>query len=117
MADDYCVHEMLRETCGICTSRETSAEALERRARECPMCHQVGKHGTVPHPVFGADKALRCPNEGIEQGRTVPVFRRAGGPLLAQYESRCPECHDMIEPGEPIVKDPRIDLYVHEGCA
>lgn len=46
-----------------------------------------------------------------------PHFRRAGGPLMAQYESRCPECHDMIEPGEEIVKDPRTDLYVHEGCA
>lgn len=39
----------------------------------CPFCHAVGGHLSVPRPD-DPSRLVRCPNEAIEQGRTVRVW-------------------------------------------
>lgn len=67
--------------------------------RECPMCHVVGGHGPVPHPVFGSDKPLRCPNEAIDAVRYTRVQARL---QMAALRALAAEMLNLfVEPGHP----------------
>jgi len=92
---ERCVHDMLPGTCGLCEPR-SQREMPERSLAEGPAFRRG--LGTVS-----------------EQMRALPR-RRGDSVLVAQYESRCSECGDLIEPGDPITRGPD-DNYVHLECA
>ncbi len=103
IADDECIHLVMRMTCALCTPRrDYNHRALQR--------HDGGI------PWEGVARGTRLVSWDLAEDGTDDEPCEYGPSIRAEHYSTCPGCGDAIKPGDLIHYDSELGGFACPGC-